>query len=149
MEIRTEVIHYGEKSTTSILKVNGVFQCFILEDVFRQNGVKIKGKTAIGAGRYEIKIRDAGGMTTGYAKHSRLKDIHRGMLHLQDVDNFSWVYIHIGNDQYDTHGCLLTGETYNPLIGFVGSSTDAYISLYKKIVKAMDKGEEIFIRVCR
>ena len=73
-----------------------------------------------------------------------------GMLWLQNVENFQWVYIHIGNDDDDTEGCPLAVTT--PFIDgdgeFIGGgSRIAYVKLYKLIIEAMADGEEVVIAV--
>ena len=70
------------------------------------------------------------------------------MLHILDVPDFEYILIHIGNTDDDTAGCLLVGDTINNNTvndGFLGSSTSAYTRLYKKVIKAFDRGEKVFI----
>lgn len=79
-----------------------------------------------------------GGFHSNYQK--RFSDIHVGMLWINDVPNFEHILIHCGNDDDDTSGCLLVGETQtaNNLgsDGFVGGSTRAYRAIYPKLAKA-------------
>ena len=65
------------------------FLCFICEDQFQKT--KIAGETRIPAGRYAIRLRDEGGMTGCYRLAFPI-GFHRGMLHLQNVPGFKWVY---------------------------------------------------------
>lgn len=70
------------------------------------------------------------------------------MLHVQDVPNFKWILIHIGNDDDDTAGCLLVGDSsINNLTqpGRINSSTIAYERMYKKVIEAFDRGDEVYI----
>lgn len=131
------------QSTIGTMSIDGEFECFTLEDT--HNEPKIYGKTCIPAGTYEIKLRNEGGMTQKYA--ARYGNTHKGMIWLQDVPNFKWVYIHIGNDETDTDGCILVGQTCDKDKGTVGRSRLAYQALNEKILSAMDRGEDIFITV--
>jgi len=140
---------YTDKSTSSIMRIDGEFECFTLEDTFRQNGKKIFGQTCIPAGIYDIILRNEGGKNSRYKTYASIKDIHRGMLWLQDVEKFEWIYIHIGNFVDDTLGCILVGESPEPRDDYLQDSKVAYLRLYKKIISAIDKGESIRIRVNR
>lgn len=76
--------------------------------------------------------------------HSRYKQrfpFHVGMLWLQAVPDFEWIYIHIGNDHEDTDGCILVGWNANAFEnggGTVQRSTDCYEKLYKRLALAAD-----------
>ena len=144
MEILLERYGNGDDSTGGLLSVNGEHFCYTCEDEGRE--VKVQDETRIPPGRYEIKLRDAGGMNKRYkAKYK----FHRGMLHLQNVPGFEWIYIHVGNTDDHTSGCILVG--YSATISVreytVGSSVAAYSDLYKLISEAIEKGERIHIEV--
>jgi hypothetical protein len=121
--------------------------CYTLED--QRQVKKVKGETRIPAGTYEIKLRTVGGFTKRYEQ--RFPGMHRGMLWLQNVPGFEYILIHIGNDDDDTAGCLLVGYSCNLDSrnggGTIGRSTEAYKDLYKLVIEAMDKGEEVFIAI--
>jgi hypothetical protein len=144
VNIRT--LRYGSFTTHTpgILCIEGMFECFTLEDPIRLE--KIPGETAIPAGRYQIKMRNEGTMVKRYKEKFHW---HGGMLWLQDVPGFEWVYIHIGNYVRDTEGCILVGEkpVTDPLLPMIGSSTGAYVLLYKEIERALNAGEEVWISV--
>ena len=116
------------------------FLCYTLEDEYREE--KVMHETRIPAGTYEIKLRTWGRIHENYTK--RFADIHKGTLWLQDVPNFKYILIHCGNDDDDTSGCLLVGDTQTENIksdGFVGSSTTAYKRIYPPIAEAIENGE--------
>lgn len=115
---------------------------FTLEDEKRD--VKLKHETRIPAGRYEIKLRTSGGMNEKYKK---VYKFHRGMLWLQNVPNFEFIYIHVGNNDDHTSGCILVGCSH--LIGEnkILFSALAYQRLYEFIISCFDKGEKVFINV--
>jgi hypothetical protein len=127
-------------STIGALYIDGVFQCFTLEDEKRLT--KVMGETRIPDGVYDVVFRKEG---THHAKYgARYGEAHYGMLHIINVPNFKWILIHIGNTEKDTDGCLLVGE-----IAYashtIGSSTVAYEKLYKKVADALLKGDKVTI----
>ena len=132
------------ESTIGTLYVNGAFECFTLEDTF--NFPKVYGKTRIPDGTYEIKLRNEGGLTKKYAERY---PYHQGMLWLQNVDNFEWVYIHVGNTADHTDGCILVGEGCMATTGDqkVTGSVNAYVKLYKKAINAFERGEDVTIEI--
>lgn len=121
------------------------FLAHTLEDEFRTE--KVYGETRIPAGYYEIKLRTWGGF------HENYKDrfsFHRGMLWITEVDGFTDVLFHIGNNDEDTAGCVLLGDTASQNVtrdGFIGSSEDAYRRVYPPIARALDSGEKVFLRI--
>lgn len=121
------------------------FRCFTLEDEHRE--VKEPGRTRIPAGRYEIKLRNVGGMNTRYTERWNW---HRGMLWLQNVPGFKWIYIHPGNRHEHTEGCILTGDGCTSNIedyGSVTNSVNAYKRLYLEIVSMLSTGKRVFIEI--
>ena len=81
------------------------FLCYTLEDERREE--KVMGETRIPAGVYSILLRKEGGFHGRYTK--KYGDMHKGMLHVQDVPNFKWILIHTGNTDEHTAGCLILG----------------------------------------
>ena len=111
-----------------------------LEDLPQE--IKISGKTRIPTGTYELKLRNVGGMTKKYA--DRYGDMHKGMIWLQNVPGFTFVYIHTGNYASHSEGCILVGMRAggSSLI----DSRKAYKLIYPKIVEMIDQeGCEISI----
>ena len=130
-------------STVGELLINGGFYCFTLENAFHE--VKVEGETRISKGRYEIKMRYGSPMAKRYEEKYGTK----GMLWLQNVPDFSYVYIHVGNRVEDTNGCILVGATADlrSISSFVRNSSDCYVDLYDKVEKALTKGEKVFITI--
>jgi hypothetical protein len=142
--VRTQ---FGKDATNGMLFVDGVFECFTLEDEVRD--VKVMSETAIPLGEYEIKFRNVGGFDTKY-KARYGSTFHKGMLELQDVPNFKYILIHTGNTDQHTAGCLLVGETQQDLDkgkdGFIGGSGDAYKKFYPKVRDALINKEKVTIK---
>lgn len=143
MEIVVQRLAQDPDSTLGHMTVDGKHAGFTLEDEARK--VKIMNETRIPAGRYEIKLREESGMAKRYRK--KFGDKHKGMLWLQDVPNFEWIYIHIGNTENHTSGCLLvawdalsSGSPYR-----IGNSTDCYLQLAGQVYDALDLGDRVWI----
>jgi hypothetical protein len=140
--IRTQ---FGTDATNGLLFIDGIFECYTLEDQYQ--AVKVMHETCIPEGTYDIKFRTVGGFHEKYKK--RYGNDHYGMLHLQDVPNFTYILIHAGNTDEHTSGCTLLGETQQDLDisddGFIGHSGKAYLKLYKKVAKELLTGKDVTI----
>jgi hypothetical protein len=110
---------FTARSTRGTLKINGVFECYTLEDTVRAE--KIAGQTAIPAGTYDVIINKS-------KRFARLLPL------LLKVPQFEGVRIHSGNDENDTEGCILVGQTFGA--NFVGRSDAAFKALFAKLLKA-------------
>ena len=145
MEIKGSRYSDNGNSTLGLFIIDDKFECYMLEDEFRE--VKVKGKTRIPSGRYEIKKREViSPMTEKYRKQFSWFDWH---LEVTGVPGFKYVYIHKGNTEDHTDGCLIVGDTVNNNQlerGFTGKSTQAFERIYKKISKALES-ERVFIKV--
>jgi len=128
-------------ATLSQVLIDGAFQCFGLEDEYRQD--KVAAETRIPAGVYKVGVRTVGGFHTRYS--AKFPDSHKGMLHVLDVPGFEYILIHIGNTEKDTAGCLLVGQSAvsdcDADYLAVGSSKSAYINLYNKVIEAAIAGD--------
>lgn len=71
--------------------------CDTLEDRYRKPGVKVRGKTAIQPGEYNIK-----------ATYS--PKFKKRMVLIEDVDMFEGIRMHYGKSADNTEGCILVGE---------------------------------------
>ena len=109
--------------------------------------IKISGETRIPAGTYNVTLRTEGGFNQRYNDKFGT-DFNKGMLWVRDVPGFEYILIHIGNNDNDTEGCLLVGDTQTQNItknGFIGSSTDAYTRIYPPIADVLVGGGEVTI----
>jgi len=123
-------------ATLSLIYIDGVFECFGLEDEYRED--KIPAETRIPQGLYDIGVRKEGGFDSRYF---RKFNFHRGMLHVLNVPNFEYILIHIGNTDRNTAGCLLLGGGANTLGELtVASSRIAYKAFYNKVIESAIAG---------
>lgn len=133
---------HGPNHTIGLLLLQRAFFCYSLEDQFRRT--KVAGETRIPPGRYRIVLRtDDTPTNRRYAE--RFDDEHHGMLWLQGVPGFEYVYIHIGNTDEDTEGCILVGDQAYP--DRLGLSTPAYLRLYRKLATKIMAGDEVYLNL--
>lgn len=116
MVITVKRLYKTDTSVIGELLVDGIFECYTLEDAERP--VKIKGETAIPKGTYRVIINESN-------RFKRLLPL------LIDVPNFEGVRIHSGNSNHDTEGCILVGQTRNK--NYIGQSRKAFDKLFKKM----------------
>jgi hypothetical protein len=121
MQITVKRLHKTNTSTIGELLIDGIFQCYTLEDTERP--VKIKNETAIPKGTYKVIINQSN-------RFKRLLPL------LLNVPNFEGVRIHSGNTNHDTEGCILVGQTRGA--NYVGQSRKAFEKLFKKMQAAKE-----------
>lgn len=130
MELTLKRKPSGAVCTHGDLFVDGVWQCFTLEDVVR--AVKIKGETAIPAGRYRVTLENS-------------PRFGPGTLTINGVENFVGVRIHAGNTPADTEGCPLVGEVRGHTT--ISRSRAALEALKARVGAAIAAGEEVFLEI--
>ena len=145
MKLQVVRTQFGKDATNGLLFIDGIFECYTLEDQYQ--AVKVMHETCIPEGTYDIEFRKTGGFHAKYSE--RYKNAHYGMLHIQDVPNFTYILIHTGNTDEHTSGCLIVGETQQDLDiaddGFIGSSTVAYKKMYSKVANQLLQGKKVSI----
>ena len=137
MIIRVERYLSTNDATLSRIFIDGVAECFGLEDEHRIP--KVPGETRIPAGSYRVTLRKEGVVYNKYLEKYG-ETFRRGVPWVRDVDNFEFILIHIGNTDEDTAGCLLVGTTRDELHMTVSGSRSAMEKLYAKIVDAAETG---------
>lgn len=121
--------------TEGKLFVDGVFECYTVEDEVRTNGEKIYGKTAIPAGTYNVTIT--------YSNHFK-----RFLPLIQGVPNFEGVRIHSGNSSSDTEGCIIVGSINSNMDDdYVGASRVAFDRLHSKIKTALSNKKKVTLTI--
>lgn len=143
MEILLNREFQNENTTLGTMVIDwGDYHCDTLEDAHHEP--KIKGKTRIPEGAYEIKFRKVESeLTKKYRTRFPWFTYH---LELQDVPNFKYIYIHIGNNHEDTDGCILVGQRHNHL-PILTDSTSTFETVYKLVSYALNKGEKVTISI--
>lgn len=116
-------------STLGLLLLDHKLLAYTLEDERRET--KVKGETRIPAGTYNLYLlKQVTPLTERYRARFNWFQWH---ICLAEVPGFSNVYIHVGNTDRDTDGCILLGDTTNNNVqgdGFIGGSVNAYQRFY-------------------
>jgi hypothetical protein len=121
---------FTEKSTIGSMYIDGVFECYTLEDVIRLE--KVYGQTAIPCGVYKIVLNFS-------PKYNRI------MPQIIEVPNFEGIRIHSGNKAEDTEGCILVGQSKSK--DWINNSVKAYKNLFTKLEKAFEANDLIEITI--
>ena len=130
MNLRLQRQPSDEHRTHGDLSIDGVWECFTLEDPVRD--VKIKGQTAIPAGSYAITLENS-------------PRFGPDTLTVNDVQNFEGVRIHAGNTENDTEGCPLVGRTRTAT--GIGESRLALTELKQKVKSALESGDWVWLEI--
>ncbi len=139
------------KSTMGLLfhkEDNMKFLGFVLEDEHREE--KVSKETRIPAGYYELKIRKEETPLT--LKH-RINYGQWFKFHIEitNIPNFKGVYLHAGNDETDTDGCPLIGNTLSNhhvvLKEQLVSSIDGTRRVYALVYPYLEAGHKAFIEI--
>lgn len=135
MKLTLKRIALRSTYTIGKLYIDDAYFCDTLEDTVRDtnksgkfdNGEqKIKGKTAIPYGTYEIK----------WTYSPRFK---KYTPQLMNVPSFEGIRVHAGNTSDDTEGCLILGE--NKQVGKVLNSRATINKFYPIIKEACSNGK--------
>ena len=143
MKIRIYRYNSDIDHTNSICLIDGRFQCYGIEDEYRD--VKVWGETRIPDGLYSVRFRKEGGFHAKYLDKFG-SGWHKGMLEICDVPNFKYVLFHIGNSDDDTAACYIVGESNSRGENFIGGSTNAYKQMYPNVRNALLRNEEVTVQ---
>lgn len=131
MELLLQRQPSADGCTLGVLFVDGVRECWTLEDVVR-SGSKVPGQTAIPAGRYRVVIT----LSNRFGRQLPL---------LCDVPGFEGIRIHPGNIAANTDGCVLVGQ--DKAVDSILGSRLALAALQPKIAGALARHEDVFITI--
>lgn len=156
MQVRLTRYAHEDETTSSLVAINedgtgakgSIHFCFGLEDQKQFNG-KVMGETRIPEGEYELELREE--MTPLTEKYRTRFHWFTYHIQIKNVPNFRFIYIHIGNTDDDTDGCVLLGDVaYNDPKDFestIGKSTQAFERFYKKVAHKLRNGERVTIKI--
>jgi len=123
-----------------------LFQAYTMEDQFQ--AVKVRAETRIPAGTYEIVIqKEETPKTLAYRKRYHWFKSH---LMLKDVPGFVGIYIHVGNTDDDSEGCILLGDNADNNVigpGSVSNSTASFIRFYNSVYFQLDGKDKVTIEI--
>lgn len=119
--------------------------CFTVED--QPQEVKVQDETRIPTGTYKILKREVlSPMTKRYRETRDWFDWH---LELQDVKGFTNIYIHNGEDDDSSSGCVIVGDTLNNnnVTGrySVRNSKSCFKKVYLYISELLQQGLDVYI----
>lgn len=137
----------GERDYTLGILSFDALQCslFVLEDEHRDQ--KVPGETCIPAGHYALTIRKVEtALTLKYRKRFPWFKYH---IEVDGVRGFDNIYIHVGNTDEDTKGCLLLGldASLDKPNGQISRSVQAYELFYKSVYPMLERGDDIYIDI--
>ena len=145
MRITNNRVASNSDSTLGILSIDDKLRGFVIEDEPRED--KVSGETRIAAGIYEVKRRLA--LTTLTAKYRKKFDWFTYHLELQDVPEFHYVYIHIGNFEDETDACQLVNRKAKIVDdNYAGEdSTSFFKEIYLEITEELEKGNKVYYQI--
>lgn len=145
MRILNNRVASNSDSTLGVLSIDDKLRGFVIEDEPREE--KVSGETRIAAGIYEVKRRLA--LTPLTVKYREKLDWFTYHLELQDVPDFTNVYIHIGNYEDDTDACQVVNRKAKIVkSNYAGEdSTTFYKEIYLEIMEELDKGNKVFWQI--
>lgn len=122
------------------------FMSYTIEDEYRSE--KVSKETRIPAAFYELKLRkELTPLTIKYRKRFNWFTYH---IEVTNVHNFTGVYIHVGNTDDDSAGCILVGDNAdnNTLgAGSISNSLQAYTRIYQQIVSQLEGGNKVHLEI--
>jgi hypothetical protein len=150
--IEVDRIKHTEDVMISRVKIPGLPGPFFFAEDNPRSGPKVKHDTPIPEGTYDLILRNAGSMITRWREKTWVKGWGglKAWIMLKDVPGFSYIYLHAGNDEDDTSGCLLTGKTTitkNGEVDGVGRSVEAMIDIYDYLLPKLENGEKWKIQI--
>lgn len=134
-----------DNSSLGILHLNKKPFGFVIEDEPRVT--KVVGETRIPAGKYKLVIQKAS--TPKTLEYRAKYPWFKNHIELQNVPNFTGIYVHVGNRQADTMGCQVIGIDATTVNGEFENknSTVLFKEWYEAVYPALEKELNIFWEV--
>lgn len=133
---------FTEKSSIGYWSIDGIFQCFTLEDKDREplpwaqpqavSNWKVAGTTAIPRGKYKLELTFS-------------QRFQRVMPQIIAVPGFTGIRVHSGNRPEDTEGCVIVGQDLGEIPDQVLNSKPAFAKLFE-IIK--NGGDSQWLEIC-
>lgn len=123
-----------------------VLQAYTMEDEYREE--KVMAETRIPAGFYELIIHQD--ETPKTKKYQAKYEWFKKHIEIKNVPNFVGVYIHIGNYDTDTEGCILLGDSAdnNSITeGAISGSTAAFKRFYDEVYSHLEEGGKAHLEI--
>ena len=108
------------------------FQSYTLED--EQRDIKVSGETRIPAGIYTVDRQPLDTPLT--LKYRQKYPWFKNHLEVKSVPGFKGIYIHVGNYDENSDGCILLGDIADNNVlspGSVMKSTEAFRRFYESV----------------
>jgi len=131
------------------LAIDGVFQCYTLEDSVREdpnpatpeNEGKVYGDTAIPPGRYQIALTFSARAKAGtlWTPRADFK-----LPELLEVPGFTGIRIHAGNNAKNTLGCIMLGQ--HRTTDEITQSRAALVAFLSKLEAGLKSGP-VYMRI--
>lgn len=131
-------------TTTGLLYISNKFYCYTLEDAIAgTNGAK---EFRVPAGTYRLQFRkEETALTQKY--RDKFPAWFTYQIQLVNVPNFQSAYIHNGDDDTGTEGCILVSDSLS--VGdpqtFFSNSQRTYKQLYKYLSELLNQGKAVQI----
>ena len=150
MNFTAQRIWHNDKLTYGTI-TGGKFLALTLEDEPRV--VKLSGETRIPAGTYNLVIRKEDTPLT--LTHRKAYNVgyptpwFKYHIEIAGIPNFKGVYIHAGNDETHTDGCLLLGYALDLTLPAkqLTKSTIAVKSFYDIVYPLLEKGVKVTLQI--
>lgn len=141
--LHIKLIRFDKKEDYTIggLYLEDIFTCWTLEDEERE--VKVMHETCIPEGTYEVEFMET--ITPLTKKYREKYDWFNKHLHVKDVPGFTGIYLHIGNTDDDTSGCILVGAVAEP--GRILRSTETFKKVYEIISEVLNNDIKVILTI--
>ena len=144
--INQRLFDNGQYTVGFVQSEDGKFHSFALEDIHR--AVKVPKETRIPAGFYPLTIRKEDTPLT--IKHrASYGSWFKYHIEVTGIANFQGVYIHSGNDESHTEGCLLFGYGFDLTLldKMQSKSLLAVKDFYAVAYPILESGSKCFIEI--